>query len=196
MKENLDIAAEFAEKASKAKGVLQIILFGSVASGQDTTKSDVDLAIVHNTDKFKIMEEINKLKPEKVQVTYIHIKDLSKDPVLTGALAGEGLLLYGKPIILKINKKMLSAKSIISYSLANLSQTNKVKLNRALYGSVSRSKYGKKVYVTKTSGLTNEPEIKRVMNGVLIVDRKKSFKIVNLLKRFKVDYKDMPIWSY
>ena len=196
MKENLKIAVEFAQKISKIKGVLQIILFGSVASNEDTPRSDIDIAIIHNTKKFDVMEMVNKVKPRKVQTTFMHINDLYKEAELVGALSGEGLLLYGNPIQLKAEKLGLVPKTIISYSLSRLEQTEKVKLNRALYGSISKSRKGKKEYITKVKGLTNEPGISRLQKGVLIANRKKSFKIIKVLKRFKAEYKEMPVWSY
>jgi len=196
MKENLKVATDFAYRISKIKGILQIVLFGSVASNEDNLRSDIDIAIIHNKDKFKIMEEVNKIKPQKVQTTFIHIKDLYKETELIGALSGEGLLLYGRPIILTVGKVNLTPKTIISYSLSGLKQTEKVKLNRALYGSISKSRKGKKEYVTEVKGMISEPGISRLHKGVLVVERKKSFKVINLLKRFKAEYKEIPIWSY
>ena len=94
---------------------------------------------------------------------------------------------------MKIN---LSSKILLVYSLTDLEQTNKVKLNRALSGSISKS-YGKtKVYITKTEGLLKEPGIEKLGKGVLLVDRRKSAKIKNLFRRFSVKFKEMPIWTY
>ncbi|MCK5281806.1 MAG: nucleotidyltransferase domain-containing protein [Nanoarchaeota archaeon] len=196
MKENLKIAADFAQKISKIKGILQVVLFGSVASGEDNVKSDIDIAVIHNRDKFEVMEKANKVKPEKVQTTFIHINDLYKETELVGALSGEGLLLYGSSIIIKAEKSDLAPKTLISYSLSSMEQTEKVKLNRALYGSISKSRKGKKQYITEVKGLINEPDISKLQKGVLIVARKKSFKIINLLKRFKAEYKEIPVWTY
>ena len=196
MKENLKIAADFAQKISKIKGILQVVLFGSVASGEDNVKSDIDIAVIHNRDKFEVMEKANKVKPEKVQTTFIHINDLYKETELVGALSGEGLLLYGSSIIIKAEKSDLAPKTLISYSLSSMEQTEKVKLSRALYGSISKSRKGKKQYITEVKGLINEPDISKLQKGVLIVARKKSFKIINLLKRFKAEYKEIPVWTY
>ena len=44
MKTNLQIATDFAQKIPK-KHVLQVVLFGSVARGEDTKTSDIDIAI-------------------------------------------------------------------------------------------------------------------------------------------------------
>ena len=103
MKENLEIATEFAEKIKDIKGILQIILFGSVAFSEDTLRSDIDIAIIHNRkDKFDIMKEVNRFKNEKIQTTFLNINELYKETELVGALSGEGLLLYGRPIKIRI----------------------------------------------------------------------------------------------
>ena len=197
MKENLKEAIDFTNKIKGIKGILQIVLFGSVARGEDTLKSDIDIAIIHNhKDKFELMKEVNKHKTEKIQTTFISIDNLPKESELTGALSGEGLLLYGRPVIIKEKKLDLSAKILIAYSLADLPQTEKVKVNRALYGSISKSSFQGKNYKTETKGLTNEPGIEKISKGVLLVKREKAPKIVNMLKRFKVKVREIPVWGY
>lgn len=197
MNENLKIAIDFAEKIKEIKGVVQVILFGSVARGEDKANSDIDVAIVHEgRDKFGIMKEINRLKDEKIQATFLDIKELPNETELTGALSGEGILLYGRPIKIKTEKTELKAKILISYSLSKLTQTNKVKVNRALYGSVSKSEFKGKRYKTETKGLVNEPSIDKINKGVLLVDRNKATKIISMFKRFGVDFREIPVWTY
>ena len=177
--------------------MLQIILFGSVSRGEDTARSDIDIAVVFdNVDKFELSKEINKYKHEKIQLTLIDLKDLSKETELTGALSGEGLLLYGRPIHIDANKLRLKPRLLISYSLHNLPQTEKVKLNRALHGSISSSESSGKKYITKTEGLVNEAGIDKISNGVFLADRNKSAKIVNVMKRFKAEVKEIVVWTY
>lgn len=197
MKENLKTAIDFTEKIKNIKGILQVILFGSVSTGEDRADSDIDVAIIYRKEKkFEIMKKVNNFKPEKIQTTFLDIKDLPKETELVGALSGEGILLYGKPIIINVNKLDLNAKIILSYSLVGLKQTDKVKVNRALYGSISKSKFKGKEYITKTKGLIAEEGIEKINNGVLLIERKKSTKIINMLKRFNVSYKEIPVWVY
>lgn len=197
MKENLEIAFDFVKKINKIKGILQIVLFGSVSRGEDTTHSDIDIAAVFdNVDKFELSKEINKYKHEKIQLTLIALKDLAKETELTGALSGEGLLLYGKPICIDVNKIKLKPRVLISYSLHNLPQTEKVKLNRALHGSISRSESSGKKYITETKGLVNEAGVDKINKGIILADRNKSAKIVNVLKRFKAEVKEIVVWTY
>ncbi len=197
MNKNLAEAVQFTQKIKGTKNILQVVLFGSVARGEENNQSDVDIAIVHDSeDQFSLMQEVNQNKPKKIQTTFIHIKNLPDETELVGILNGDGLLLYGKPIVIQSNKLDLTAKVLIAYTLNTLSLTEKVKVSRALYGSVSKSSAGDKVYVTKTKGLAAEIGVDKISKGVLLVDRKKAPKIINMLKRFGAKVKDIPIWSY
>lgn len=197
MKENYKIAVEFTEKIKQIKGILQVILFGSVSRGEDTFRSDIDIAIVHErNDAMELRKELNKNLNPKIQLTLLNLKNLPKETELVGALSGEGLLLYGKPFVLQANKLDLIPKILITYSLKSLFQTDKVKIIRALYGSTSKSESKGKTYITQTKGLVSEIGITKINNGVLIADRKKATKIINLFKRFNVDYKEMVVWTY
>jgi len=195
MKKNLNIAIEFAEKLKKIKYIKNIhlaVLFGSVATGEDSKTSDIDIAIIHNMkDKFKLMAEINKFVDEKIQLTYINIKDLPKEHEIISALTGEGILLYGYPLNVNLNKKELKPKILISYDLSSLPRSDKMKINRALHGGVSINRYKGKIYKTNVAGLINEPGINKFSRSVLIIDRKKYAKITNLLKRFNAKWKEI-----
>ncbi|HLD72045.1 MAG TPA: nucleotidyltransferase domain-containing protein [Candidatus Nanoarchaeia archaeon] len=197
MNKNLAEAVQFTQEIKGNKNVLQVILFGSVARGEENSQSDIDIAIVHDSeDQFSLMQEVNKNKPQKIQTTFIHLKSLPNETELAGALSGDGLLLYGKPITIQSNKLDLTAKVLIAYALNTLSLTDKVKVSRALYGSVSKSSAGDKIYVTKTKGLAAEIGVDKISNGVLLVDRKKAPKIVNMLKRFGAKVQEIPVWCY
>ncbi len=197
MNQNLAEAILFTQDIKKNKSILQVILFGSVARGDENSYSDIDIAIIHDSeDKFSLMQEVNKNQPRKIQTTFVHIKDLPKETELVGALSGDGLLLYGKPIVIQSSKLELTAKVLITYALNTLPPTEKVKVSRALYGSVSKSSAGDKVYITKTKGLTAEIGVEKISNGVLLSDRKKAPKIINMLKRFGAKVQEIPVWSY
>ena len=197
MKETLRIATEFVDKIKSINGVLQIVLFGSVALNEDKPGSDIDIAIIHDRkDKFELMKEVNKFKNEKIQTTFLNVNELYKESELIGALSGEGLILYGRPIRFNISKSELKPRTILIYNLANLKQSEKVKLNRALSGAISKSQNKSKIYITKVKGMINEPGIEKLTKGCLLIDRNKSSKLINLLKRFNVNYKEIKVWTY
>ena len=197
MKTNFQKAVDFAEKAKHLKGITSIILFGSVARGEDTAASDIDIAIIlEKDDKAAITKEISKIKDEKIQVTFVEKKNLPDETELTGAFSGDGIILYGHPIIIKADNLSLNPKMIISYSLNHLSQAEKVKLSRALYGSTSKSTVNNKTYTTVTKGAVNEPGIDKISKSVLMVERNKAAKVIELLKHFNAEFKQIPLWTY
>lgn len=197
MKSNLALAIEFSQKIKKIPGILQIILFGSVARGEDTFQSDIDIAIIYDhKDKFLLTTKINQNKPPKIQITVISINNIAKETELVGALEGEGILLYGKPIIIQQKKLELISKILISYSLAALPQTEKVKVNRMIYGSVSRSTSHGKEYTTTTKGFVGQPGIEKINDGVLLIERRLATKVITALKRFGCQVKEIAVWTY
>ncbi len=197
MEQNIQTAISFRKKIKGIKQVLQVVLFGSVARGEDTVASDIDIAIIHDSpDEFSFMKEINKRKSEKIQTTFIHIDKLPQETELVGALCGEGLLLYGTPITFDVKNIGLVPKILLSYSLVSLSQNQKMKVNRALYGSISKVSIKEKVYTSKFKGLTDKPTIEKIQKGVLLVDRRYAPQIVAVFKHFQVQYQEIALWTY
>ncbi len=197
MKENWEVAVSYAEKIKNSSGVLLVALFGSVARGEDKTSSDIDIAVIYQKrEKFELSRELLKEKPPKVQLTLIGVNELPKETELVGALSGEGMLLYGRPIVLTEKKVALQAKLLVQYDMSSLPATEKAKVNRALYGSISRSHYGKKEYMTETKGMLAEQGMQKIAKGVLLIDRSKGPKVINMLKRFGAKVREIPLWGY
>ena len=75
MYNRFEIACEFAE-AIKSEYILKIVLFGSVARGNDSLHSDIDILIVSNyRDKIWqiIRKEITNIIIEKQQIVSAHV---------------------------------------------------------------------------------------------------------------------------
>ena len=197
MKESLQAAFDFAEQIKHVKGIRQVILFGSVARGEDTPSSDIDIAIIHERgDAISLMDEINKSKPDRIQTTFVASRELPRETELVGALSGEGLLLAGRPVVLQQKNIGLKAKLLVAYSLAHLPQAEKMKVKRALFGSVSRSTLNGKHYQTVTKGAIGEAGVEKLGRGVLLVAREKAPKVLGILRRFNARVKEIPVWGY
>lgn len=196
MKENLEIAVDFANKLKKNKGILQIILFGSVAKGEDKSDSDIDIAIIHNLKETENLKNfVNKFIHEKIQVVYMDVNGLSKEIELVSALTGEGLLLYGKPIKVVFDKKELNPFVLIIYDTRDLEKKKRMLLNRALHGSVSKSEYKGKTYKTETKGIVFQAGIVKLTNACLLAEPKKAVIVRETLKSFNARYKEELIWK-
>jgi len=77
MNNRVEIAREFAE-AIKSDKVIKIILFGSVARGDDTEESDIDILIISND-----WEEIDSLITDEVFKVVLDKEELISPYVLS-----------------------------------------------------------------------------------------------------------------
>lgn len=197
MKDNFKTAIDFANNIKKLKNkhILQIVLFGSVARGEDKAVSDVDIAIIHdlkNTDELK--SRIHKFQNERIQTTYLSLNKLPEETELVNALTGDGILLCGRPLKVILKAKELKPKTLIIYDTSEIPKTERMKLNRALHGSISKSRYKGKEYVTKITGILKEKGIERLTKAVLLMDPKKAAKITRTLRLYNVKWKEISIW--
>ena len=120
---------------------------------------------------------------------------LTKEPELVSALTGEGLLLYGQPIKVVLDKKELKPFVLIVYDTTDLEKKQRMLLNRALYGSVSQSQYKGKTYKTETKGITAQAGIVKLTKACLLTEPKKAVIIRKVMQIFGVKFKEELIWK-
>lgn len=77
MKNRMEIAREFAN-AIKSDKIIRIILFGSVARGEDTEESDIDILIISNE-----WEQIDSLITDEVFKVVLDSEELISPYVLS-----------------------------------------------------------------------------------------------------------------
>ncbi len=174
----------------------KIVLFGSVARDDFSEKSDVDIFVelteLSNANKTEsiIKEKINRFEiiaektwalrginlPIKVIVgkvgdeTWASLKDEIKQ---------YGITLYGE------YKEYVENYALISYSLNQLKQRQKMSFLRRMYGY--KNTKNKKVY-TKTGLLSTLNAVKTAANQCIVkADQVKT--IIHLLKEFSLQYK-------
>lgn len=82
---------------------------------------------------------------------------------------------------------------LFTFSLSNLSQPKKAKINRVLYGYKTRKVNKNKVYTSQDSGLVTELNGESVGRGALIVPTINSFKIKEVFDLNKISYKHKDI---
>jgi predicted nucleotidyltransferase len=101
------IAEEIASKLKK-KGVVSVILFGSVARGEPKSTSDIDLLIVYRGKRTWVEKNVNVLAEKylesDIQVTPVlysekEIKDMAlRYNTFIAKIENEGVVLYGKTL--------------------------------------------------------------------------------------------------
>jgi len=189
-------AIDFSNKIKEFDGVLSIILFGSVARDEATLKSDVDIAIIYSKKKDETIKKINSIKPEEFQLIHLSIDELKDEPTLMGALSGEGILLYGKPITVSLEDMELKSKMIIAYDTSKLDQNTRSKLNRALYGGKSSFINNNKKEIKFYPGIVDKIRAEKIGKGILMIDRKNYPEIIKTLRIFNAKWKEIPVWTY
>jgi len=193
---NLRRAISFAHRARDFPDVLQVVLFGSVARGEDTPTSDVDVAVVYAKRNPGTEAELESIKDEKVQLTHLTLSRLTEEPTLAGALASEGLLLHGRPVNVTSDDVALAPKVLIAYDMSGLAQSDKMRIRRALYGGVSRSTRKGKEYVSRARGVAEEEGVEKVADSVLLVDTEKAPRIIGVLKQQGARWQEINVWTW
>ena len=197
MKNNLSEANIFANKVRKLndKHILIVVLFGSVSRGEDTVHSDIDIAIIHDGNEMHLRKKLDRITSEKIQLSYFHIGHINNETEILHSLTGEGLILYGRPFQVTIESKIMSPKIIINYNTKKMKEPERMKLNRALNGGISKSVYKGKTYSSEVKGLVAWPGITKLARSVLIVEPSKAHIILGVLKRYGADWKEISVWS-
>ena len=172
-----------------------VILYGSYARGENTSRSDIDLFIL--TTKIKTQEEIqNKvigLESEvgrNIQPTIRTISELQKtDSGLLQNIFKEGRALYLREPAEIPSALLLQQKPYIIYSfrISKLNQRDKVRFNRSLYEQ-KRKGY-------KYKGLLNELGGKKLSSGCVMVPNNQKEKMEKFFKKLNVKFEQLKVWK-
>ncbi len=175
--------------------VKAIILYGSLARKEATSRSDIDLFILTTEKKTarEIEDKIISIEKETgkiIQPTIRTLKELEKtDSGLLQNIFQEGKILYLKepadiPSSLLLEQK---PQLIYSFQLSNLSQNEKARFNNEFYGR----KKGKYNY----EGLLNAIAGKKLSAGCVLVPHNEKQKAEKFFKKFKVKYEQLKVWK-
>ncbi len=145
------------DQVKEIKGVAAVVLFGSVARGEAEEGSDLDL--------FVLFEDENSLRKHEWDVTRAIPKGLfvqsicaspeslkSLNPSFLSSVLKDGVLIYIRhPATIKAELMGATPKSVVTYSLKDLSPREKQKLEYKLFGRGGESRY--KGHVTAAGGV-------------------------------------------
>jgi predicted nucleotidyltransferase len=199
-------AFEFALRVSKIPLVEQVILFGSVARAEADRRSDVDIVVILDT-----LEPISELEEaRKVSETALDVeRDLSKpiqlivtnknfeklDEYFVKQILSEGIVLYSKSICIVHNNLKLAPFVVVSYTLEGLSQTEKMRVKRAIYGQTTRKITKNKIYTSTHVGMLKKAQGEKLGLGSIIVPKNKLHDIEETLKLLGVKYRVIDVWK-
>lgn len=189
------ILKKIVKELSKIEEIKIIFLYGSMARGEYTSRSDIDLLILtsDNSKQEEIQNTIIELESKTGCTVQPIIRTIDKlhdtDSGLLQNIFNEGKILYLKEPEEIPSALLLKQKPYIIYSfkISNLSQNEKVRFNRELYKQV-RKNYEYKGLLNKLGG-------KKISSGCIIVPQKNKDIIDKFLNKFSVKFKQLKVWK-
>src|SRR3989338_6356007 len=193
-----DFVSFFIQNLKEIDNVKSIILFGSVARGEATKNSDVDLFIdvigrkdviekktITIKDKF-----LNSVKskdywvPLGIKNEINIIVDSLEKWKLKDSMLGNAIILYQK-----YSKKLEDGKNQIIFSWVNIKPNAKrVMLNKKIYGY---NHYGK-LY----NGILGKYNGKKIGSNVIILDVEWLNEAIKIFRQYKVSVKILRVFEY
>lgn len=190
-----DVCYEFSKRAS-VPGIDSIILFGSVARGEASKESDLDILVLGEEEAREEVSEITLDLEKEFDVSIeLVLEDTLEDleNYFLQQILREGIVLYGPPLI-EFEELELKPYSIVSYSLKKLDHSEKMKLRRNLYGYSTKKKYKGKTYESKSEGLLKQIGGEKLGPSVLLVPANKLNLVKGRLERFGAEYEERDIY--
>ena len=189
------ILKKVAKELSKIEDVKFVILYGSIAREEFTSRSDVDLFILITEDKTQkeIHDKVIELESEigrNIQPTIRTIAELQKtDTGLLQNIFQEGKILYLREPSDIPSAILLQQKPYLIYSfqISSLSQKDKARFNRQLYEQT------KKEY--KYKGLLQEIGGQKLSAGCVMIPYEQKEKVEEFFKKFKVKFEQLKVWK-
>lgn len=189
------ILKKITEELSKIPEISAILLYGSFARGENTSRSDIDLLIL--TTKAEIQKgiqdtiiELESVIDRSIQPTIRSFSELKKtDSGLLQNIFMEGRVLYLKEPAEIPSALMLQQKPyfVYSFKLNNLDQKEKARFNRSFYEQ-KRKGY-------KYKGLLDELGGKKLSPGCVFVPVNEKEKIEKFFRKFRVTFEQLKIWK-
>jgi predicted nucleotidyltransferase len=200
-----DAVFEFAKQVANIPKIYGIFLFGSVAKGEAAAKSDIDFLIVFDAQQdpdlldernqvSQIALDLEKKFDRNIQLVFSNIRFDKLDSQFIEDVLSEGIILFGRPLMMAENKLGFSPYVLIHYELVNLSLSDKMKIKRALYGYETRRSFKGKTYTSKAKGLVNELDGKRTGIASILLPHRKSRPILETLERFGAKINKEIVW--
>lgn len=180
---------------SSLEDVKAVILYGSFARGESTSRSDIDLLILIAEKKTRkdIQNKIINLEHEtgrNIQPLIRTLKEFQKtDTGLLQNIFQEGKALYLKSAADIPSAILLQQKPhlIYTFQMSNLAQKEKARFNRHIYEQTKEN--------YKYKGLLREIGGQKLSAGCILVPHAERRKVEKFFKKFKVRFSQLKIWK-
>ena len=198
----LPLISEILPRITRIPKLTTAILYGSAARGELTEASDIDLMLIfdvpHNPETGGELEVAHRILGEikterRLQIIATNLKQ-ALDPDFLDNISREGLIIYGKPVILTTENLQLKPYVIYTYTVKGLPQMKKSRLQRALKGYKVVRKLGGKVYKSEKNGLLKTLQAKKLGKGVMMVPQENSKALEKLFTQHNIKHVKIKAW--
>ena len=174
------------------------IVFGSVARGKAGKESDVDVCIILSTgskeDVSNQVLNIEKKHDRNINAIFTDKTFKSLDRQFIETILREGIVIYGKMPEISVQRLELEPYEIIRFDLSNLSQSEKMRVKKLLYGIKTKKEYKGKIYESEQKGLVEKFEGLRIGIASILIPEKMSWKAEEVLREYGVNMRKITIW--
>jgi predicted nucleotidyltransferase len=175
------------------------ILFGSVARGEATEDSDIDLLVSPRaqSDEETILEVVRRVERDcHVRIACVIVDpDLNDiDRQLLDTVLREGHVLIGEMPRVGVQDLDLESVRLVTFDLRALPNAKKARLSRELYGFETRKRYKGKTYVRRVRGRLEEWGGRKIGRGTVLVPEKVVREIDRLLRSYGAKRMLIPLW--
>jgi len=158
MKSPFDDLLEGLKKSIKGRfRDITVIVFGSVARGEATEGSDLDLCVVCPPSSKRAISslilDLEKRYKTNIQTVFTDAAFTGMDHTFLETILREGHVLIGEFPKVTIDKLKLEPYRLIRYDIKKLDQSDKMRIRRILYGTKTKKRYNGRVYESRTKGL-------------------------------------------
>ena len=189
------ILKKIVKELSLIEDIKAVVLYGSLARGEYTSRSDIDLFILttENKTQKEIQEKVIQLESEigrNIQPTIRTIAELQKtDTGLLQNIFQEGKVLFLREPADIPSAILLQQKPYLIYTfqISSLHQKDKVRFNRQFYEQ-TRKGY-------KYKGLLQVIDGQKLSAGCVIIPQTEKAKVEKFFKKFKVKYEQLKVWK-
>lgn len=185
----------FAEEARKAIPDLDgIVLFGSMARGDQGKGSDIDILVIvdskepqdYNRPLSRITTALDaELRPRR-ELKPVVTNLLDKDEDFLRNVFRDGIVLFGK-MVLTPDRIRLKPFVLITYNVSGLSQSLKVKVSRMVHGYSGTKTVGKRKYEYKYKGLKERFGARLISPSTLLLPAETAERFTEELRKLKVN---------
>lgn len=193
-----DLIEEIKRKIGGKKDVETIIIFGSIAREEANARSDVDVCIVQLLDVTEeisnIILDIEKKYNRNINVVFTDRMFSGLDRQFIETILREGIVVCGKIPPVSIQRLKLEPYEIIRYDISALSQSDKMRIKRLLYGTKTRKVYKGKTYESEKRGLVKDFGGLRIGIASILIPERESRVVEKLLRKYDINIRKITIW--